>query len=265
MLLDTSPEIEARQVEVWRKMGGERRLRLGFDLSLMARQLAKARILQDRPDQRAKWKDTRSRFAAKVPSCQTIPWAAFRDTSRTLDKVEIPYMLSGCCATNYHGAPRATVDIDFVIAANAAQTARFLELLPSAEFDFDLASVLSAAQDRSMFAVVNTPSGWKIDFVFHTPSAFDEERLRRRIQVKVEGISLFIETPEDLLLSQLQWTKEGNSYRQIEDAAGILKVSGDVLDFDYIRHWVEQLGLWAQWSAARKLAVLPGVVLHDIL
>ena len=194
-----------------------------------------------------------------------IPVKLFQQITILLEKVEIPYMLTGCCANNYHGAPRGTPDIDFLIAANAAQITSFVKLLSVREYEFDLPSAVLAAQEQSMFTVINNLSGWKIDFVLHKPSGFDDQRLRRRARVEVEGVHLFIESPEDLLLSQLRWTKNGESFRHIEDAAGILKVSGDVLDFDYIQQWVEKLEIETQWSAARKLAVLPGAPVHDIL
>jgi hypothetical protein len=36
----------------------------------------------------------------------------------------------------------------------------------------------------------------------------------------------------------------------IEDAAGILRIRSQELDRDYIRTWVRDLGLEAQWKAA---------------
>jgi len=50
MLLDTTPDIEARQVEVWRRIGGEERVRLGFEMSQMVRNLTKTRIRKEHPD-----------------------------------------------------------------------------------------------------------------------------------------------------------------------------------------------------------------------
>lgn len=93
--------------------------------------------------------------------------------------------------------------------------------------------------------------------VFLGPTDFDKQRLQRRQPVTIEGISLFVESPEDLLLSQLQWTKAGQSWRQVEDAAGILKVQGNNLDFGYIENWVNQLELTSQWAAALKHGFLP--------
>lgn len=42
--------MEARQVQVWRRMSGEQRLRLGFDMSLLARNLTRSGIRQQHPE-----------------------------------------------------------------------------------------------------------------------------------------------------------------------------------------------------------------------
>jgi hypothetical protein len=47
---DTSPEVEAMQLEIRRKMTGAQRLRLALEMSQFARELKKAGIRQDHPD-----------------------------------------------------------------------------------------------------------------------------------------------------------------------------------------------------------------------
>jgi hypothetical protein len=69
-------------------------------------------------------------------------------------------------------------------------------------------------------------------------------------------VPLYIATPEDIVLSKLEWAKLGESSRQIEDAAGILKVRYNELNRIYIEKWVRELGLSAQWTRARQLADL---------
>ena len=60
---------------------------------------------------------------------------------------------------------------------------------------------------------------------------------------------------EDVLVSKLEWAKLGESERQIDDAAGIIRVQGDNLDVGYIQQWVVDLGLEHQWRAACARAV----------
>jgi len=52
---DTSREAEKVQLQIQRNMSGEQRILLAFEMSLFARELARARIQHDHPD----WDDTR--------------------------------------------------------------------------------------------------------------------------------------------------------------------------------------------------------------
>jgi hypothetical protein len=47
----------------------------------------------------------------------------------------------------------------------------------------------------------------------------------------------------------------GESERQLIDVAGILRMQSYHLDFQYVEHWVETLGLQRQWRAARDKVV----------
>ena len=50
VISDTSPEVEAMQLEIRRRMTGAQRLRLALEMSQFARELRKAGIRQDHPD-----------------------------------------------------------------------------------------------------------------------------------------------------------------------------------------------------------------------
>lgn len=97
-------------------------------------------------------------------------------------------------------------------------------------------------------------TGLKIDFIFLKSREFSQEEFGRRKKAIVWGVPLYIATSEDIVVSKLEWAKLGESSRQIEDAAGILKVRSDQLDLPYIEKWVAELGLASQWNDARHLA-----------
>ena len=63
-------------------------------------------------------------------------------------------------------------------------------------------------------------------------------------------------TAEDVVIAKLEWAKMGESQRQIDDAANILRIRRDRLDHEYLLTWVRKLGLEEQWEAARKSAGL---------
>ena len=68
-------------------------------------------------------------------------------------------------------------------------------------------------------------------------------------------MSLTLATPEDVLIAKLEWAKIGGSERQLVDAAGIIKMQREILDFAYIERWVETLDLEQQWSAVQEIPV----------
>lgn len=70
-------------------------------------------------------------------------------------------------------------------------------------------------------------------------------KLSRRRVIPVPGGELYLASPEDIILSKLQWGMPGQSEKQWRDVLGVLKVQMDALDMDYLSTWAEQLGLSA--------------------
>jgi predicted nucleotidyltransferase len=107
-----------------------------------------------------------------------------------------------------------------------------------------------------MFNVLDMSTGWKIDLIFKKPVPFHEGAFLRRKAVTFEGVHTSMISLEDLILSKLEWSKMGESERQVKDAAIVLQKRLGELDQNYIQKWIKELGLSSQWNLARKLAGL---------
>ena len=177
-----------------------------------------------------------------------------RRITAALEQAEIPFMLAGSFAAMFYSEPRATQDIDIVIAPTPDQLTMLVSLLPPGQYYADLDAATEALKQQSMFNVIDLATGWKVDFIMCKRRGFDEEAFRRRIPVAFEGIALFIESVEDTILSKLEWAKLACSARQIEHVAGILKVRRDSLDRAYLDKWIGELGLGKEWEEARCAA-----------
>jgi len=176
----------------------------------------------------------------------------FRRITAALDQAGIAYMLSGSFASAYYGAPRSTQDIDLVIAATPAQLRAFVPGLPCDEYYVDLDAALEAHQRQSLFNVIDLATGWKIDLIIRKSRAFSAEEFHRRQPVMLQGISLFVASAEDVVISKLEWAKMAQSQRHVDDAAGILRMRWGALDRSYMEKWILELGLAKEWGDARR-------------
>lgn len=171
-----------------------------------------------------------------------------------LEAAGVPYMLTGSFASSYHGRPRATQDIDFVIAPSRDQLHGLLQSLPPEQYYAEEAAALDALQHESQFNVIDLATGWKVDFIIRKSRRFSLVEFDRRTRVELAGLTLFVATVEDVILAKLEWAKLGGSVRQIEDVAELLTVRGSALDRGYLDRWIAALDLPEQWVAARRAA-----------
>jgi hypothetical protein len=173
-----------------------------------------------------------------------------RTIATALDAAKIPFMLTGSMAAAYYGAGRATLDIDFVIDPTDAQLQRLVAALDAPATYVSSEAASEALATRSMFNVIDTASGWKVDLIIRKLRPFSETEFARRIPIEFDGVRLFVASAEDVILSKLEWAKLGASTRQIEDVSALLRMQSEQLDQSYLERWIEALGLEAQWATA---------------
>lgn len=174
-----------------------------------------------------------------------------------LEHAGIPYMLTGSIASSYHGDPRASQDIDIVIAPDEARLRVLLALLPPPSYYLSEAAALDALRHRSQFNVIDVGTGWKVDLIVRRDRNFSRAEFERRMIVDALGMRLSMASAEDTVVSKLEWAKMGESERQLEDVAGILRDPETALDRAYVEHWIRELDLQSQWARAQALARRP--------
>lgn len=168
-----------------------------------------------------------------------------------LNDAGIPFMLTGSLAAAVHGAARATLDIDLVIEADAAQLRTLVSSLSGLDLYVSSDAALEALERQSMFNVVDVRTGWKIDLIIRRSRPFSEAEFARREPIEYEGIELWVATLEDLILAKLEWARLSGSARQIEDVASLLRIAAGAIDRTYLDRWIDSLGVRAHWELAR--------------
>jgi hypothetical protein len=186
------------------------------------------------------------------------PLQVLRLVITALDKLGISSMLVGSFASASHGVPRLTQDADLLVRLDEEHVDALIEAF-SGEFYLDRGQIERALADRSSFNLIHLDSSFKIDlFVWHK-GGYVEEEFSRRIVKQIDsrtGFAVYVQTPEDALLSKLDWYKRGGevSENQWRDVIGILKVQAGRLDTDYLEKWAKELGVSEHLQRARREA-----------
>jgi hypothetical protein len=149
------------------------------------------------------------------------------------------------------------MDIDLVIDPTELQLKQLVESVLAAGLYVSASAADEAFAQRSMFNVIDTNSGWKVDLIFKRARQFSQVEFERRVAVDYLGRQLRVATVEDVVLAKLEWAKLGGSARQMADVAALLRVQGDAVDRAYLERWVSELGLGAQFLQAMTLARAP--------
>jgi len=175
-----------------------------------------------------------------------------------LDAAGIEYMLTGSVVSSLQGEPRATHDIDIVIAVriDPEEAARRLKAaFPEPELYLDEAAARDAIAARTMFNLIDTREGDKVDFWLLTDEAFDQARFARRAIEEFEGARLAVSRPEDTILMKLKWAAmSGGSERQFVDALRVYEVQHGQLDQSYLATWAARLDVTALLARLRQEA-----------
>jgi hypothetical protein len=167
-----------------------------------------------------------------------------------LERLKIPHMVVGSFASIAYGEPRMTQDIDIVIDPSQDQLEAICKAFPEDEFYVSSEAARDALRRRSQFNVIHPTSGNKIDFMIAHNDEWGRTQLENRRRIRIlpdqEG---FAGRPEDIILSKMLYYQEGGSEKHLRDITGMLKISPELIDRQYIARWAKELGVTDIWEA----------------
>lgn len=169
-----------------------------------------------------------------------------------LNGAGVEHMLTGSFAGAYHGLPRATQDIDLVIAPSEAELTALVSALQARDYYVSEEAALEALETRGQFNAIDRKSGWKIDLIIRRNRAFSRMEFDRRIQESPLGFPVSVATAEDTILAKMEWAKKGGSDQQLMDVVGIMVSQKEDLDRGYIEEWVGKLHLEEEWGTVQE-------------
>lgn len=133
---------------------------------------------------------------------------------------------------------RTTLDI--VIHPTKKQIYDLIQLIGDNAY-VSTEAAISALEHKGMFNVIDYQTGWKADLIIRKDRAFSITEFARRRKATVFDTEVLIVSPEDSILSKLEWTKKTLSDKQYLDLFSVASIKKDKLDFAYIKKWATEL------------------------
>jgi hypothetical protein len=174
---------------------------------------------------------------------------------KKLSESGISFMLVGSVAAGYHGHPRTTMDIDTVVEGDTESLRRFARSLGEGYY-FDEEEIEQAVKFQRAFNIIDEASGYKADLIIRKNRPFSQTEFSRRLKIEILDMEAGMATPEDVILSKLEWSKLGSSERQWQDALQVAQTQAKNLDRAYIEKWSHELGVYDLWERIRA-AIFP--------
>lgn len=172
-----------------------------------------------------------------------------------LEKLNIPYLVTGAIASIAYGEPRFTNDIDVVVDMRMDHVDAFKSFFPENEFYLDTDSMREAINRRHQFNIIHPASGLKVDIIISKQDEFDQSRFARIKKLNVsESKSAFFASPEDVIIKKLEYFKQGQSEKHLRDIASMLKISSQLIDRAYVSSWAKRLTVIKIWEEIQKRA-----------
>ncbi len=172
-----------------------------------------------------------------------------KEVARRLDGAGIGYMITGSVAANFYSIPRMTRDVDIIVELSEKEARRVFELFKE-DFYADGDAMAAAIKERGMFNVIHIEAVVKIDFIVRKDEPYRVVEFDRKRRILFEGTTLYVVSPEDLILSKLFWARETMSEMQMNDVKNLMRtVKG--LDYGYLEKWAGIIGVGEAYERVR--------------
>jgi hypothetical protein len=171
----------------------------------------------------------------------------------TFTRLGVPYLVTGSVASMAYGEPRLTNDIDVVAGVREEHVPGLLAAFPADDFYLSEQAIQEAISRQGQFNIIHPASGLKVDVIIRKETPFDQSRFARaRVIRPAESYEATFAAAEDVIIKKMEYYREGGSEKHLRDITGMLKVSPQEIDQEYVAEWSERLGLRPIWEMIKQ-------------
>jgi hypothetical protein len=173
------------------------------------------------------------------------PLAVFIDP---LERLALPYCITGSVAASVYGEPRLTADIDVVLLLRAENIAALQAAFPESAYYVppdEALRVELVRSSRGMFNVIHHASQFKADLYLAAHDPLHAWALDHRRRIDLGGAGAWIAPPEYVILRKLEYLREGGSDKHVRDVRFVLAATE--VDRAFLEREIERRALQDQW------------------
>jgi hypothetical protein len=175
------------------------------------------------------------------------PFAAFLEP---LERLALPYYVTGSVAASVYGEPRLTADIDVVLLLKPRDIPALRKVFPEADYYSPPdESLRESLEGGGMFNLIHHASQFKADIYVAAGDPLHTWALEHRRRIDVVGTGAWIAPPEYVILRKLQFFREGGSDKHLRDIRFILAATA--VDRAFIEVEAGRLGVLTQWRESQ--------------
>jgi hypothetical protein len=169
-----------------------------------------------------------------------------------LERLELPYAVTGSVAASVYGDPRMTRDVDFVLLLKLAQVETYHAAFPGEQFYVPPVEVLAieiARPQRGSFNLIHHATGFKADVYLANRDPLHTWALAQRRRIQFEGCTMWVAPPEYVILRKLEFFRESGQEKHHRDVEFIVRCTH--LDTSFLDLEIQQRGLIEVWEQCR--------------
>jgi hypothetical protein len=157
----------------------------------------------------------------------TQPLGFYADVLKALEEIDAPYMIIGAFAASEYGSDRITRDVDMIVALSESHMDSLALLFPPPRYYADPDQMRNATADGTLFNIIDTERGEKVDLIPWTLDARYQEAFTRRIRLTFEDLNgdmvdAWYARPDDVIVGKLLAWDEGHSAKHQQDIFSML-------------------------------------------
>ena len=165
-----------------------------------------------------------------------------------LERLGLPYCITGSVAASVYGEPRLTADIDVVLLLRAEDIPALRSAFPESDYYVPPEETLrleAARSVRGTFNLIHHASQFKADVYVAARDPLHAWALEHRRRIELEGSGAWIAPPEYVILRKLEYLREGGQDKHVRDIRFMLAATD--VNRAFLDAEVARLGVQEQW------------------